>query len=255
VRPLAAISAHRGGGEDTRAGTYEAYASAVAAGADYAEFDIRRTADGELAVYHDAHAGEHTAVGQLSYARLCRIAGYEVPRVTEVMRLIAGRARGHLDLKETGGEDALVEQALDILGPGNFVVTTLEDASVHAIKTRFPGVPVGLSLGRDLGGMPRPLRPLARRREVFPLGRIRGCGADWVAMHHGLARAGVLRRCRGHVKTMVWTVNSDAGITRWLADPRVDVLVTDRPRRAIASRERLLSAGAAAAPSDGMRTR
>lgn len=252
MRPLAAISAHRGGGEDTRAGTYEAYASAVAAGADYAEFDIRRTADGELAVYHDAHAGERAAVAQLSYAQLCRIAGYEVPRVTEVMRLIAGRARGHLDLKETGGEDALVEQALDILGPGNFVVTTLEDASVHAIRTRFPGVPVGLSLGRDLGGMPRLLRPLARRREVFPLGRISACGADWVAMHHGLARAGVLRRCRGgHVKTMVWTVNSDAGITRWLADPRVDVLVTDRPRRAIASREKLRSAAAAG----GMRTR
>ena len=156
------------------------------------------------------------------------------------MRLIAGRARGHLDLKETGGEEALIEQALDILGPGNFVVTTLEDASVHAIKARFPDVPVGLSLGRDLGGTPRLLRPLARRREVFPLGRIRACGADWVAMHHRLARAGVLRRCRRHhIKTMVWTVNSDAGITRWLADARVDVLVTDRPRRAIASRERL----------------
>jgi glycerophosphoryl diester phosphodiesterase len=246
VRPLAAISAHRGGGEDACAGTYEAYASAVAAGADYAEFDIRRTADGELAVYHDAHVGEHTAVGQLSYARLCRAAGYEVPRAADVMRLIAGRARGHLDLKETGAEDAVIEQALEFLGPGNFVVTTLEDASVHAIKTRFPAVAAGLSLGRDLRGLPRLARPLARRGEVFPLRRIRACGADWVAMHHGLARAGVLRRCRGsHVKTMIWTVNSDAEIARWLADPRVDVLVTDRPRCAIASREKLRSAAVA----------
>jgi glycerophosphoryl diester phosphodiesterase len=237
---MAAISAHRGGGEEARAGTYEAYASAVASGADYIEFDVRRTADGELAVYHDSHVGEHTAVGGLSYAGLCAIAGYEVPKAADVMRLIAGRACGHLDLKETGGEDALVEQAIEILGHGNFVVTTLEDASVQTIKTRFPGVPAGLSLGRDLGGMPRLLRPLARGREIFPLSRIRACGADWVAMHHGLAIAGVLRRCRqAHIKTMVWTVNSNAGITRWLADPRVDVLVTDRPVHAIAARERL----------------
>jgi glycerophosphoryl diester phosphodiesterase len=244
MSPLAAISAHRGGGEDAGAGTYEAYANALEAGAEYVEFDIRRTADGELAVYHDAHAGphagEHAALGQISYTRLCALAGYEVPRVTEIMRLIAGSASGHLDLKETGGEHTIIEQALAILGPGNFVVTTLEDASVAAIKARFPDVPVGLSLGRDLAGVPRLFRPSARRHEVFPMGRIRACGADWVAMHHGLALAGALRRCRHHhIKTMVWTVNSDPGISRWLADFRVDVLVTDRPRRAIATRDRL----------------
>jgi len=38
---------------------------------------------------------------------------------------------------------------------------------------------------------------------------------------------------------MIWTANSDRAITHWLADPRVDVVVTDRPRRAMALRERL----------------
>jgi glycerophosphoryl diester phosphodiesterase len=237
---MAAISAHRGGGEDAPAGTYQAYAGALEAGADYVEFDIRRTADGELAVYHDVRAGGYSAVAQISYAKLCELAGYEVPRVADLMRLIAGRAIGHLDLKETRGEEAIIERALDILGPGQFVATTLEDASAAAIKARFPDVPVGLSLGRDLRALPRLLRPWARRHEVFPLSRIRACGADWVAMHQGLALAGVLRRCRRHdIKTMIWTVNSDAMITRWLADPRVDVLITDRPKYAISSRERL----------------
>jgi glycerophosphoryl diester phosphodiesterase len=237
---MAAISAHSGGTEVAPPGTYAAYTNALQAGADYVEFDIRRTVDGELAVYHDAHVAADAPVAQISYARLCELAGYEVPRVTDLMRLIAGRASGHLDLKETGGEEPVIEQALDILGPGNFVATTLEDASVAAIKTRFPEVPVGLSLGRDLGGVPLLRQPLARRSEVFPRGRIRACGADWVAMHHRLAFAGVLRRCHHDgIKTMVWTVNSDAGITRWLADPRVDVLITDRPSYAVASRERM----------------
>ena len=57
---MAAISAHRGGGEDAPAGTYQAYMEALEAGADYVEFDIRRTADGELAVYHDMHVGGHS---------------------------------------------------------------------------------------------------------------------------------------------------------------------------------------------------
>lgn len=38
-----AISAHRGGSECPPAGTYEAYRAAADAGADYVEFDIRRT--------------------------------------------------------------------------------------------------------------------------------------------------------------------------------------------------------------------
>jgi glycerophosphoryl diester phosphodiesterase len=127
-----------------------------------------------------------------------------------------------------------------ILGPGNFVATTLEDASVAAIKHRFADVPVALSLGRNLGEMPWLSRFPARRRELYPPSRIRACGADWAAMHYRLARSGVLRQChRGGIKAMVWTVNSDTALARWLADPRVDVVVTDRPRHAAVLRDRL----------------
>ena len=43
------------------------------------------------------------------YARLCELAGYEVPRVADVMALIAGKATGHLDVKDTGGEEKIIE--------------------------------------------------------------------------------------------------------------------------------------------------
>ena len=49
-----AISAHRGGSETAPAGTTEAYRSSLAAGADYAEFDVRRLADGTLVAVHAA---------------------------------------------------------------------------------------------------------------------------------------------------------------------------------------------------------
>ncbi len=238
----AAISAHRGGSEDAPAGTYEAYVSALETGAEYVEFDIRRTADAQLVVYHDAGIDGGKALATISYSRLCELAGHEVPRVTDVMRLVAGKAIGHLDLKELGGEDMIIEQALEILGPGNFVATTLEDASVAAIKARFPDVPVALSLGRDLSQMPWLMRFSARRQDLYPLSRLRACGADWAAIHQRLALAGVLRQChRQGIRTMIWTVNSDTMIARWLADTRVDVVVTDRPRHAIALREHLLS--------------
>ena len=154
------------------------------------------------------------------------------------MALIAGKATGHLDLKDTGGEEMVVEMALDILGPGNFVVTTLEDESVAAaIKARFPEVPAALSLGRDLREVPRSRRAAIRLSELFPMRRLRACRADWAAVNHRLARAGVLAQChRAGIKTMIWTVDEDAEMSRWLADPRVTVLITNRAADAVARR-------------------
>ena len=130
--------------------------------------------------------------------------------------------------------------ALDILGPGNFVVTTLEDRSVAAIKARFPAVPAALSLGRDLDEVPRARRAATRLSELFPMRRLRACRADWVAVHRRLAAAGVLAQChRAGIKAMVWTVDEDAEIRRWLADRRVTVLITNRPADAVALRASL----------------
>ena len=232
---MAAISAH-----GPRTGTIEVYANALETGAEYVEFDIRRTADGELAAFHDARTSQGDPLAAISYSRLCELAGYPVPRVAEVMATIAGKATAHLDLKDTGGEDKAVEMALDILGPGNFVVTTLEDQSVAAIKARFPSVPVALSLGRDLDEVPRSRRAATRLSELRPMRRLRACRADWVAVHRRLAAAGVLAQChRAGIKAMVWTVDEDAEMRRWLADQRVTVLITNRPADAVALRASL----------------
>jgi glycerophosphoryl diester phosphodiesterase len=233
--PWAHISAHQGGSEQARPGTYEAYQQSAATGAEYVEFDIRRTADRALVVYHDGWAGEsRRPVPDLRYGELCKIAGYQVPLVEDVMRLLAGRVAGHLDLKETGYETEVIELALATFGPANFVATTLEDPSIVAIKRSFPEVRTALSLGRDLREVPRARRLSVRASELTPLSRIRGCGADWVAVHYHLARLGVMRACRRNgIGMMVFTVDSDRLIGSFLADRAVEVVITNRPRRAV----------------------
>jgi glycerophosphoryl diester phosphodiesterase len=231
-----AVSAHKGGSEDAPPASWEAYETALTTGAEYVEFDIRRTRDGDLVVFHDPRIAGRPVAG-LTYEELCTAAGHRVPLVRDVMKLIAGRAVGHLDLKEIGDEHEVIRMALDLLGPGNFVATTLEDSSIHRIKKDFPEVTAALSLGRDLREINRLLRLPARARELYPLGRMRACGADWVAVHRRLARANVLRLCgRFGIPAMVWTVNGEPQLRRFLADPRVTVLITDRPRYALSLR-------------------
>jgi glycerophosphoryl diester phosphodiesterase len=231
------VSAHAGRGAlVTRAG----YQRTVASGADYVEVDIRATADGEMVAAHDPVLPDGHPVAALTYRELIDRAGYDVPRAADVLTVIRGRARGHLDLKVTGAQDALVRLALDILGPGQFVVTTADDAVAAAITARFPdrgAVPVALSLG--VGTTPARWLP-TRLRELRPLPRVRACGANWVALHHRLARAGVARQCRQRgLGVLVWTVNGNRDLRYWLARDRADVVITDRPERALELRAEL----------------
>jgi glycerophosphoryl diester phosphodiesterase len=239
-----AISAHRGGCEHGPEGTFEAYRSALATGAEYVEFDIRRTADGSLVSCHPARVSRQ-AVSAVSYDRLCRLAGYRVPRMTEVLPMLAGRAAAHLDLKQADCAEEVVRLAAGILGPAG-LVTTGDGELAAVLGRRFPAVPVGVTIGGDLaqaaGFAVRWLRTPGASR----LDPVLAAGSGWAVVHKRLARTGVLAECRRRgLKTAVWTVNADREMARWLASPHVDVLITDRPGHAIALRARTGACGPA----------
>ncbi|HEV7933000.1 MAG TPA: glycerophosphodiester phosphodiesterase [Actinomadura sp.] len=222
---MSAISAHRT--DAVGAGFFE---TAASSGAEYVEMDVRRTGDGEIVVRHDRDV-DGTVLAEATYAEVCAAAGGRVPRVREAMETLAGRARGHLDLKEPGMELEVVALAEEILGPGNYVVSTRYAASIAVIGRAFPDAVTALSVGRGL-------RERGAVRDLLPLGRLRECGAHWVALNHRLAHLGVLWQCaRAGFPAMVWTVNQEPLMRRFLTDPRVAVLVTDRPVTAVRIRE------------------
>jgi glycerophosphoryl diester phosphodiesterase len=229
------ISAHRGGCETAPEGTYAAYRSALAAGAEYLEFDVRMTADHQLVAYHDARLPSGQEVAATCYAELCRAAGYEVPTTSELIQLMAGRAGAHVDLKEPAAGAAVIAQALGLVAPASIVVTSRDPATVRTVKEHHPEVGAGLTIGGDAAESVRNAARWARPERWAEA--VVAASADWVAVQHRLARTGVLAECRQlGLRTMVWTVTGDASLRRWLARTDVDVVVTDRPGRAAALR-------------------
>jgi glycerophosphoryl diester phosphodiesterase len=236
---VTAISAHRGGGEFAPEGSYAAYRSALEAGAEYVEFDVRRTADGTLVSCHPARLARGRAVTALSYPQLCRLAGYQVPRMADVLPMLAGRAAAHLDIKQADCGEEIAELASGILGPGALLVTTEDIPLAAALRRRFPALPVGVSIGGDLAQAARFAVRRARQPGLSRVDQVLAAGAGWAAVHRRLAGTGVLAEChRRRIRTAVWTVNRDQELAHWLASPGVDVLITDRPARAIALRAR-----------------
>ncbi|MCP2336494.1 glycerophosphodiester phosphodiesterase [Actinomadura rupiterrae] len=227
MAPYPAVSAHR-----RDAAGLTGLQDAARSGADYVEIDVRRTGDGALVVHHDPTVGG-LPLARLAHDRAVSLADNEIPLVSEAMEIIAGHARGHLDLKERGCETELVEMAEAAFGPDGFVVTTRDPASIKQIKAGFPHVRVAISVGRSLWER-------GAHRDFAPVRAIRASGADLVALNHRLARVGVLTQiARAGFPAMIWTVNDEPQMRRFLADGRVEVLITDHPRQALALRASL----------------
>jgi glycerophosphoryl diester phosphodiesterase len=223
------IDAHRGECGIPGLPAAERYSRAISLGVNYVEIDVRRSADGVYVNYHDERTPSGRAVRELSYAALKQELDAGLLKVDEVMELVDGRVGLHVDVKEVGDEAQVVRliQAGCAHSP---VVFTGGDDSIRAIKETFPMVSAGLTLGEDLEGAP-PWRYLrVRLSELFPGARLRRCHADFAAVHQRLAGIRVLDYCaRVHVPAWVWTVDDELNIARFMRDPRVAVLITNRP--------------------------
>jgi glycerophosphoryl diester phosphodiesterase len=148
----------------------------------------------------------------------------------ELFELVAGRTGLHIDLKEPGYEAEILRVTLDRVAASGFVVTTGDVESIRSIKQQFPAVRAGLTLGTDMKNARDWVTARERWSELFPAPRLGRSRADFVAAHQQLARIRLLRYCaRMQMAAWVWTVDEEAQIARFMADPRVTTLITNRP--------------------------
>jgi len=211
---MALVVAHRGASSIAPENTLEAFEKAIEVGADMVEFDVRSTADGVLIVSHDP-------VAEWTYRELCRTLPHEPPRLEQVVELCAGRIALDVELKEPGVEDEVLRVVSALFPTDAFAVTSFIDDVVAATKRRRPDVRAGLLLGHET-----PLDGDAVRR------RAQAASADFVAPHVSLLDAGLA----ADDGLVVWTVNDEAHLRRYLDDPRVAAVVTDDPELALAVR-------------------
>jgi glycerophosphoryl diester phosphodiesterase len=228
------ISAHRGSCGVPGLPAAERYDRAIGLGVDYVEIDVRRTADGLLVSYHDDVTPSGRPTRSLAYADLKAELGSDLLTLDEVLDVVAGRAGLHVDLKERGDETEIVRGVLARCPASGFVVTTGEVESIRTIKEQFQTVRAGLTLGTDMRNAHAWATFRERLSELFPGSRLKRSHADFVAAHQQLARIRLLGYCaRRRMAAWVWTVDEEREIARFMSDPRVTTLITNRPDLAL----------------------
>lgn len=228
-----AVIAHRGDRATAYENTIEAFRNAIAAGADGIEFDVRRTADGQLVVHHDDTVGQSllAAVDYTTALALSEALGYQLPRLEDVLAATSGRIQLDVELKE-GGYEAEVLALLDRAGLAldDYVVTTFDMPVLSRVRQIAPKVRTGLLLEKT--------------DWIDALNQFEQSKAQFLAPQATMIDEAALELARErHVPLVVWMVNDPAMMRQlFRARPAIDV-ITDRPAAALQIRREVMASG------------
>jgi len=223
---MTAVFAHRGCSEGSRENTLEAFAAARRLGADGVELDVRLTADGALAIHHDAVIPGVGPIHELGVGDL----PVHVPLLADVLSICDGMVV-NVEIKnspEDPGHDpdeavaALTAAAIDEAGwtdrvlVSSFQVSTLR--AVQAVDGRLA-----------LGALWPFLTPVDAALTVAVEGGFR-------AVHPFVTEVSPALVAQAHAAGLAvnaWTVNAPHDLVAFI-EMGVDAVITDRLTEALA---------------------
>ncbi|MBI4356043.1 MAG: glycerophosphodiester phosphodiesterase [Candidatus Omnitrophica bacterium] len=242
-RPL--CIAHRGASRSAPENTLPAFHRALRDGADAIELDVRLTRDERVVVVHDERLERTTNGGgwvhrhtrrQLSaldagvwFAPAYR--GTRIPTLTEVLRLVHGRATLHIELKPRAGHARrLASQLLAVLRRGralsSVVLASFDLQALRACRALHATIPLAV---------------LCSRHPAVALRAARRLRAAAFHPHWSLVTPRLVRDCHAlGLRVHPWTVDASRRM-RQLLGWGVDGVCTNDPvrlRRIIRTRTR-----------------
>ncbi len=199
--------AHRGDPYRVRENTLASFRSAIAAGADAVELDVRLSADGVPVVVHDATLkrlwGHDLPVASLTARRIAELTGGGVPTLAEALAVTAP-VRTLIDLPERASATALAAMAVvRETGTGARVWYCGDVAALRAVRAADAAAEIALTWKRA-----------ARPRDAL-LAEVR---PRWLNYRFGLITRETVERARADgYRVAAWTADSRRTMRRLLA--------------------------------------
>ena len=241
AKPATLLAAHRGGALLWPENSLLAFRNAVALGADFIEFDVHLSKDGELMVIHDPTLDRTTSgsgpvkdrtAAELKALRLKDGTGAvteeTVPTLDEVAAVAAlGKRRMLLEIKVDPSRaryPGIEEKVLAILDrhgmAGSTVVMAFDAPTWRRVRELRPDVATcALYSARMLG----------RTSLAAELEALRSAGVRFMGVEHTAVDAAAVTQARAAgIGLGAWTVNDAAAMKR-LIDAGAAILITDQP--------------------------
>lgn len=128
------LIAHRGASKIAPENTLKAFQKAIELEADYVEFDVHQSKDGEVVIMHDANTFRTTrhlgAIKNMTLKELKELnagEGEQIPTLQELIELAKGKINFQLEIKDKG----MAKKIVTILKDADVIESTLVSSFKH----------------------------------------------------------------------------------------------------------------------------
>lgn len=232
------VIAHRGASDLLPDNTLESFDRAILEQADMLELDVRKTADGELVLFHDWHIkppskNNHAPVltRPVSHARFdmiqnsCEACGYQPATLPEVLARYGNRININIELKAGGYEQNVIDLVNRYGIADQVVLSSFFPWVIMKLKDIDSSIKTGWIVGQEQ--VIRANR-LARAILSFIFRKVK---ADSAHFHYEIITPEIIQRFHDRgIPIYAWTVNDDY-IMSQLVKLGVDGIITNKPGR------------------------
>ncbi len=231
------VTAHRGNSHAAPENTLAAVQAAIDAGADWAEIDVQRTADGQVVLLHDDDltrmTGDPRRISQVPLRELQQIPlkmprrefigkydSERIPTLEQVLKRAHGKIKMNIELKFEGkrrltdNDRDLARKVAELVRQYQFeedcLVASLNYNGVLETRKHNPELKTAAIIATAVGDITR-------------------LDVDYLEINKKLATDDLLRKAkRLNKKVLVWTVDDRKEMRRYL-DLGVDSIITNNP--------------------------
>ncbi len=222
------IIAHRGFHDIYHENTIGAFMRAIDSGADFIEFDVRRTADNILIAFHDPSFisdQQEYPIDQICYNELQKLAkkqNIEIPTVKNVFEICAGQIGFDIEFKVEQCIDETMEYINIFECSDDCFFTSFSESVIKEITGKNNGIPFGL-LTENIDELSR--MQLDNLSMLCPSSATFDTHRDF------------LTSWKTPGKTIaLWTVDTMEDLRNYLVDPLVDSIITNKTDLAVTLR-------------------
>lgn len=230
------VIAHRGASRLAPENTISAIKRARALGAKAVEFDVHKSADGEIVVIHDATLGRTTSgkgfVSRAPWSKLRTLdagswfskefAGEKIPRLRDALEALGEDMVAAIEIKTKAAVMTDIRNELERTGTSDrAIIFSFKAHQVRAAAKIIPDVPALFLVEPE------------ERDSVYPasiVAEAKAMGADMIGLYHRAVEAQIVEAShKAGLSLFVYTVDEDSDVRR-MVDLGVDGIISNHPR-------------------------
>ena len=227
------IIGHRGANSIAPENTLKSFQKAIDLGADYIEFDIHQSKDGEIVIMHDANTyaitGNKGLIKKMTLTELKKLdcgEGERIPTLLELIRIAKGKIGLQIEIKAKN----LAENLVKILRKEDLVETSIISSFLHDELLKLQKIEPKLKLAT--------LEPIitgwSKNWEYHSEILNKAIDNNYFAIQprYNLVNQELINHAhKNNIKVNIWTVNSKAAMKKFI-QMGVDGIITDNIQNA-----------------------